>query len=74
MQLPGPGERWQRAITDNVIHAIIGALVWLTVTADRLTWLVLAQTVLCALLSSAIDVDHFIAASSFTLEVAINYQ
>lgn len=62
-------ERWMKAVIDSTIHASIAGLAWLTVTGDKLACKTIAQSILCAFMSSAIDVDHFIAASSLSLEV-----
>jgi hypothetical protein len=63
--------RWQAAIIDNAIHASIAGIAWLAVNGDRIMWRTITQGIVCAFMSSVIDADHFIAASSLSLEVAI---
>ena len=61
---------WSRALCDSAVHAAVASLTWLAVTADHVTLLTLLQCGLCGLLSSAVDVDHFIAARSLSLEAS----
>jgi len=63
--------RWSRAISDSAVHAAVASVAWLAVTADHVTVLTLLQSALCGLLSSAIDLDHFVAAGSLSLEASI---
>ncbi|XP_034253297.1 transmembrane protein 267 [Thrips palmi] len=65
----------KRALCDNMTHAVIGFLTWISVHCNLgkgafSSGRVLAQCILCALISSAIDVDHFISARSFHLKDA----
>lgn len=64
----------KKALGDNVTHAAIGFITWINVYYNLgkgafPSGRVLAQCILCALISSAIDVDHFISARSFHLKV-----
>jgi len=61
---------WPRAVSDSTVHASVASIAWLAVTADNVTLLTILQSVLCGLLSSAIDLDHFIAAGSISLQVS----
>ena len=60
---------WSRALCDSTVHAAVASIAWLAVTVDHVTLLTLLQSSLCGLLSSAVDLDHFIAAGSLSLEV-----
>jgi len=60
---------WSRALCDSTVHAAVASVAWLAVTADQLTLFTLMQSAVCGLLSSAVDLDHFIAAGSLSLEV-----
>jgi len=61
---------WSRALSDSAVHAAVASVAWLAVTADQLTLFTLMQSGLCGLLSSAVDLDHFIAAGSLSLGVS----
>jgi len=63
--------RWPRALCDNAVHAAIASLAWLAVTVDHVTILLILQSGLCGLLSSAVDLDHFVAAGSLSLNASI---
>lgn len=66
------GELW-RALVDNATHGAVGALSWAVVELPGLQinkWLL---CVLCGLLSSCIDLDHFWQAKSLYLHVKIYY-
>ncbi|XP_026480292.1 transmembrane protein 267 [Ctenocephalides felis] len=60
-----------RAIIDNFIHSAIGSMTWLIVILFKrkrnALAVVLFEFMLCAALSSIIDVDHFIMAHSSSL-------
>ena len=62
--------RWSRALCDNAVHAAVASVAWLAVTVDHVTFLTLLQSGLCGLLSSAVDLDHFVAAGSLSLDVS----
>lgn len=69
---------WKKAIIDNVTHGIVGALAAAVVLfnfKDRITVSeIIILIVLACVLSSVIDVDHFIEARSFHIHVStINY-
>ena len=61
---------WSRALCDSTVHAAVASVAWLVVTADQLTLFTLLQSGVCGLLSSAVDLDHFIAASSLSLQAS----
>ncbi|XP_050304210.1 transmembrane protein 267 [Anthonomus grandis grandis] len=64
-----------KALADNLTHLVIGALCWSIFcvyskhTINISQWNVL-EIISCAVLSSAIDVDHFVAAKSIFLKDA----
>jgi len=60
---------WSHAGSDSAVHAAVASLAWLAVTADHVTLLTVLQSALCGLLSSAVDLDHFVAAGSLSLQV-----
>ena len=55
-----------RALADSGTHAAVAALCWAIVTSSCSCW---GQLLLSGVLSSAIDVDHFILARSLHLKV-----
>ena len=57
-----------RALTDNVSHGVIGAMSWLTIVGLK-TRKDILEGVICGLMASAVDVDHFIAARSLKIKV-----
>ena len=62
-----------RALLDNTAHALIGGWSWVNVvllTGEPFSTLKLAQVACCVCMASAIDLDHLIAARSFSLEVS----
>lgn len=65
-----------RAFVDNATHFFLGVLSWLILTcfAHVTLWKSVCESFLCGVLSSIIDVDHFLAAYSFKLQDAINLQ
>jgi hypothetical protein len=61
-----------RAVADNFTHGTIGLLTWHIVTAhlaDISFTSQLSEVLLCGLLASAIDLDHFAVARSFRIQV-----
>lgn len=61
-----------RAVADNLTHGTIGLLTWHIVTthlADLSFTARLSEVLLCGLLASAIDLDHFAAARSLRIQV-----
>ena len=65
-----------RAAVDNGTHGLVGLLSWaivvnptlipvLELLKEPLLW----EVVLCGVLSSLVDLDHFLAAKSFKLQV-----
>ena len=55
-----------RALADSATHAAVAALCWALVISSCSCW---GQLLLSGVLSSAIDVDHFILARSLHLKV-----
>ncbi|XP_021937357.1 transmembrane protein 267 isoform X1 [Zootermopsis nevadensis] len=63
-----------RAVADNFTHGAVGLLSWHIVTvhlADLSVTARLWEVLLCGLLASAIDLDHFAAARSLRIEDAL---
>lgn len=60
-----------RAITDNIAHALIGLLSCGIVIAENVDNFYIA--IICLIISSLIDVDHFISARSLRLVVNLKY-
>lgn len=60
-----------KALIDNSTHAVVGLLSAMIIVADQLDKVHLA--VACMLLSSLIDVDHFLEANSLRLSVRIKF-
>lgn len=63
-----------KAINDNLTHGLIGGLSWMVYCVKRRKSqlglrLIVFEVVLCTLLSSLIDLDHFVAAKSVLLKV-----
>jgi len=59
-----------RAAVDNITHGLVGFISWALVI--RLTSFNVAQILqcsVCMVLAMAVDVDHFLAAKSFKLQV-----
>ncbi|XP_030763914.1 transmembrane protein 267 [Sitophilus oryzae] len=68
-----------KAALDNGTHFIIGGFSWFIfyLNSDKIDCSlrqIVAEIFLCALMSSLIDLDHFIAAKSFFLKDAIRLQ
>lgn len=57
-----------RAVADNMTHGLIGLFTSAIVFIE--SWDKIYFAVVCMILSSAIDVDHFIAAKSLRLSVS----
>lgn len=65
----------RKALCDNVTHAVIGFITWINVHyyLGQMTFFsnrLLVQSLVCGVISSAIDVDHFIAAQSLHIKDA----
>lgn len=65
----------RKALSDNITHAIIGMITWINVHyyLGRVKFIggrIVAQSAVCGLISSVIDIDHFILARSFHLKDA----
>ena len=63
-----------RALTDNLTHCIVGMLTWVIATYSDLmpTKRYVMEALACGVISSAVDVDHFLAAKSLNLKVGSN--
>ena len=59
-----------RALVDNMAHGVIAFVSW-CVVSEVLTRKDLAYGVLSAFIACTLDVDHFIAARSFKLQVSV---
>ena len=57
-----------RAIFDNLTHGLVGLFTCAIAFMDN--WDKMYMAVICMVISSAIDLDHFIAAKSFRLSVS----
>ena len=57
-----------RAIFDNVTHGLVGLFACAIAFMDN--WDKMYMALICMIISSAIDLDHFIAAKSFRLSVS----
>ncbi|XP_035213979.1 transmembrane protein 267-like isoform X2 [Stegodyphus dumicola] len=61
------------AVVDNLTHICLGAISWLIVisfenfTSEKITYILM-----CAFCAGAIDIDHFLAAKSFSLSAAVS--
>ena len=60
-------EPFTKALIDNSTHAIIGLLSAIIVLIDQ--WDSIYFAVVCMMVSSFIDLDHFLAAKSYKLSV-----
>ena len=67
--LSGVSQRLLHALADNGTHAAIGLVAWSIATYPRLN---LYQLVAMAILTSAVDLDHFVAAKSMQLHEALS--
>lgn len=56
-----------RAIVDNFGHGLIAAISWLVVSGIRKEGII--QGVCCAMMSSGLDIDHFVMAKSLKIKV-----
>lgn len=63
-----------RAVTDNLIHALVGALVWAVVENFRHfgNYKLWQNCLCCAVLAAVVDADHFLAAGSLDLKKALS--
>lgn len=58
------------ALRDNLSHSLLAVLTWsISLNFDKLTVSDLRHLLLAGLAASLIDVDHFLAARSFSLKV-----
>lgn len=60
------------AIGDSITHGIIAGLSWAIVCDFRFKRPEVVQCVVCVFLGMAVDIDHFIAAGSFSLKAALS--
>ena len=58
-----------RAIWDEIGHGLIALCSWLAVTNYELTTRNVAEALACGAIGMLIDVDHFVHAGSFSLQV-----
>lgn len=60
-----------QALFDNVTHSVIGGLSWLLVCiyCKNISSRIIVEVITCAVIASIIDLDHFLIAKSFHLEV-----
>ncbi|KAK0168361.1 hypothetical protein PV327_002172 [Microctonus hyperodae] len=65
-----------RAISDNLTHGLVAGISWLLVTVINQHSIInnIPCIVLCATISSLIDIDHFIEARSWKLNAATNLE
>ncbi|XP_031575160.1 transmembrane protein 267-like [Actinia tenebrosa] len=61
---------FSRAMVDNMGHALIGGVSWITVVGIHRKGIL--QAIGCAVMSSLIDVDHFVMARSLHLKNAVS--
>lgn len=69
---------WTVALVDNLTHALIGCLSWLSVSLGKSTnvrddKIMCREIVCCGLIASLIDLDHFLSAFSWKLAVRMNF-
>lgn len=57
-----------RALCDNVTHGLVGLFACASAFMDN--WDKMYMAIICMIISSAIDLDHFIAAKSLRLSVS----
>lgn len=62
-----------RALSDNFTHATVGGLTWslILILSKKSIFNNISSVVLCFLIASFVDVDHFLAAGSWKLHVSI---
>ncbi len=61
------------AIFDNGVHAACAAVLWLIYEVElqqHTVWRALPNAAIALLCASLVDLDHFVAASSLSLQVA----
>ena len=65
-----------RAISDNLTHATVGGITWTLVLflSKKSLQQNIGSIIACFLMSSLIDLDHFIAAGSWDINVRIIYK
>ncbi|XP_061473359.1 transmembrane protein 267 [Rhineura floridana] len=61
---------WLRALTDNTVHGVVGLWSWAIVIGLKKKS-DFPEVILAGLLSSVIDVDHFVLAGSLSLQAAL---
>ena len=68
---------WARALVDSGTHGSVGAISWLIVLIGSKLWeddnkriYLVCEVLLCGMAASFIDIDHFIAAGSFSIKVS----
>ena len=64
-----------RAVSDSVVHGLVGGWCWANVLllsgGEGLSWPArVGQVILCSVMATAIDLDHFIEARSLSLKAS----
>lgn len=79
-------EKWRRlqhgvalrATVDNLAHGVVGGWCWantmLLMGEGEASWSRVVQVFLCALMASAIDLDHFVEARSLSFQASTHLQ
>ncbi|XP_060567037.1 transmembrane protein 267-like [Ruditapes philippinarum] len=60
------------AITDSLTHGIVGGISWAIICDFKFRKQECVECLLCMMLAMLVDVDHFIAAKSFSLKSALS--
>lgn len=64
-----------RAVADSVTHGLVGGWCWVNVVllqGEQFTAVRVLQVVVCLLMATTLDLDHFIEARSLSLKDALN--
>ncbi len=64
---------WLRAVIDNTTHGMIAFWSWALVENYNFDKYKFVNCVICAAISMGVDLDHFVAAKSFTIKVCEMY-
>ena len=59
-----------KCISDNGTHFMIAVISWIFIEETNLSSIPLGSLLLCGMMASIIDLDHFIAARSFSIHVS----
>ncbi len=60
---------WIRACIDSTTHGLVAVVSWAIISGSTSSGHAIMQSLLCGAIASAIDLDHFWLAGSFTLKV-----